>query len=84
MLFDRNYILVMLDTYLDKSGISQAEFAAQLNVHPSLIWQWLNKERPISAIKAREIEGITGGELTRYMLRPDVFGTDPTKKKTRA
>lgn len=73
---------LLLD-YLDKSGLTQTRFAGMVGVHPSMIWQWIRDERPISAISAREIEAATDGALTRYQLRSDVFGDDPSRRKTK-
>lgn len=71
----------MIEQYLAENEMSQVDFANLVNVHPSMVWQWINNERPISAIKAREIEEATSGAITRYMLRPDVFGSEPERKR---
>lgn len=43
----------------------------------SHIWDWLNKsKRGVPAEYCRAIETITEGQITRAMLRPDVFGDD--------
>lgn len=47
------------------------------NIRQQHIWKWLQKGR-VPAEYAMTIEGITGGAVTRYDLRPDVFGPPPT------
>lgn len=47
------------------------------NVPPSLVWQWLTGRRPIAAHHCIPIERAADGKVTRYDLRPDVFGDPP-------
>lgn len=56
---------------------SQSALAKTLSVPPALVWQWLNNKRPIAAKHCIAIETATGGVVTRYDLRPDVFGAAP-------
>lgn len=58
---------------------SQAEFARQLGLAQTVVWQWLNGLRPVPAHHCIRIEDVTNGSVTRYELRPDVFG--PTSDK---
>ncbi len=51
------------------------------NVRQQHIWKWLQKGC-VPAEYAMTIEGITGGAVTRYDLRPDVFGPPPTPSDT--
>jgi len=53
----------------------------RINVRQQHIWKWLQKGR-VPAEYAMTIEGITGGAVTRYDLRPDVFGQPPTPSDT--
>lgn len=39
------------------------------------IYHWLNSRVP--AERCQAIEDVTAGEVTRYQLRPDVFGDAP-------
>lgn len=49
-----------------------------LAVRQQYIWKWLRSESFVPpAEHCRAIEDITNGEVTRYDLRPDVFGTSP-------
>lgn len=41
------------------------------------ISQWVTKRRPLPARHCLKIEMITGGKVTRYALRPDIFGKPP-------
>jgi len=59
--------------YLRKQGIKQSDFATRLNVTPGLVSQWLSGKTAITAERAKQIEDATDGELTRAMLRPDLF-----------
>jgi DNA-binding transcriptional regulator YdaS (Cro superfamily) len=45
--------------------------AKALNIEVSVIYNWFSRGR-ISAKKAIEAEEITGGAVTKQMLRPDV------------
>ncbi|GAB2507279.1 helix-turn-helix domain-containing protein [Microbulbifer agarilyticus] len=46
--------------------------------------QWVKGVRPIPATHCVAIERITGGAVTRYELRPDVFGPAPTGELKKA
>lgn len=59
--------------YLDKHGLSQQQFADQIEVSPGLVWQWLNGRTRITAERAKDIERRTKGEIKCHELRPDVF-----------
>ena len=42
------------------------------------VWKWLNRTQlGVPAEYCRAIEGLTQGQVTRYDLRPDVFGEAP-------
>lgn len=43
------------------------------------VWNWLNRDKQTPAEYARLIEGIVEGQVTRYALRPDVFGPAPNR-----
>jgi DNA-binding transcriptional regulator YdaS (Cro superfamily) len=48
----------------------------EVKVSQAHVWNWLNSNSPMPpAEHCRAIEEITNGEITRYNLRPDVFGT---------
>ena len=55
---------------------SQSELARRLGIRQGYIWKWLRSGR-VSAEYCRAIEQATGGKVTRYDLRPDVFGSAP-------
>jgi DNA-binding transcriptional regulator YdaS (Cro superfamily) len=59
---------------------SRVALASALGVSPSLVWQWLNGKRPVAASHCRAIEAATNGAVTRYELRPDVFGDAPEQQ----
>lgn len=69
---------------------SQAEFARRLDVigqaqTPPIrcgsghVWAWVNRDKKISEVWARHAETVVGAQVTRYELRPDVFG-EPDQK----
>lgn len=46
------------------------------------VWKWLNRtRRGVPAEYCRRIEELTGGQVTRYELRPDVFGEAPAREE---
>lgn len=54
---------------------SQAELARKLDVSDMAVSQW--KKRGVPPERCRDIEAATGGAVTRYELRPDIFGPAP-------
>ena len=56
---------------VEKAG-GQAALALAIGVSPQLVWQWVNGRRPVAPRHCIPIETATG--VTRYELRPDVFG----------
>ncbi|UGB46968.1 helix-turn-helix domain-containing protein [Frateuria edaphi] len=54
---------------------AQAELARRINVAPQLVWQWCDGRRPVPAHRCLAIEQATNGVVTRFDLRPDVFGS---------
>lgn len=62
-----------IKTYLEQTGVSQAEFARRLEVTPSMVSQWMSQYRPIAAEKVIPIERATGGSCARWELRPDIY-----------
>lgn len=52
------------------AGISGKQLSYQA------VQKWLTK-RSVPADRCVAIEQVTGGEVTRYQLRPDVFGEAP-------
>lgn len=59
------------DTYRSRS-----RFAAALGVTPEAVRKWERSRVP--AERCLEIEAISNGAVSRYDLRPDVFGPAPT------
>ena len=62
-----------LQAYLAKHGLTQEEFGKSIKASQGLVWQWLNGRIRVKAERAREIERVTGGEVTAHELRPDIF-----------
>lgn len=61
---------------------SQAALAREIGCTPAHVWNWVNREnsKGTPAEFCRAIESATSGQVTRYDLRPDVFGEAPTKE----
>jgi DNA-binding transcriptional regulator YdaS (Cro superfamily) len=67
-----------LQAFLDSEatkpdGMKRSQLARALEVHPSLISQWLSGHRPIAAEQVLPIEKATGGRVSRHDLRPDIY-----------
>ena len=60
---------------------SQKALAEAIGAAPALVWQWANDKRPVAAKHCIAIETATKGAVTRYELRPDVFGPAPAKHR---
>ena len=60
---------------------TQVELAAAISVTPQAVSGWVNGKRPVPAERCIAIEEATGGNVTRYDLRPDVFGEAPAKAR---
>jgi DNA-binding transcriptional regulator YdaS (Cro superfamily) len=74
-----------LKTYLHNYS-TQAALAARLKVTQGLVHQWISGRTRITAERCLDIERATGGVVTRYELRPDVFDVPPSRvrRKKRA
>lgn len=53
---------------------SQAALARAVGVKQAHIWNWLNRDKKVPGEFVMRIEQATGGQVTRYELRPDIFG----------
>lgn len=53
---------------------NQNALARRLNISPQAVNQWVRGLGRITAERALEIEQATDGQVTRYELRPDLFG----------
>jgi DNA-binding transcriptional regulator YdaS (Cro superfamily) len=52
----------------------QANLAKAIGVSASFVNQWVTGVRPVPPTRCRSVEEATGGAVTRFDLRPDVFG----------
>lgn len=66
-----------LEISIFKSG-GQSALARALGVTPQAVQQWVKADR-VPAEQCIAVENALNGELTRYQLRPDVFGPCPEK-----
>lgn len=75
----------MMDTNSPKEALQRAveivggqtAMARICNVQQPHVWNWLNKSEKAPAEKVLAIEEATKGQISRYALRPDVFGPAP-------
>lgn len=54
-----------------------AAFARALELKPPTVHQWLDGSREVPAAQCLKIETVTNGTVTRYDLRPTIFGPRP-------
>jgi DNA-binding transcriptional regulator YdaS (Cro superfamily) len=66
------------------SSAGQAALARAIKVQSQVVWQWADGRRPVPAHHCLAIEAACGGAVTRYDLRPDVFGAPPKPKRKAA
>jgi DNA-binding transcriptional regulator YdaS (Cro superfamily) len=62
---------------------TQEELAARLGIKSPSISGWRNRNK-VPSERCIAIEQATKGEVTRYELRPDVFGEAPKPKRKAA
>lgn len=62
---------------------SQGKLAALLGKQQGHVGKWLHRDRKVPAEMCIAIERATGGKVTRYELRPDVFGDPPVNGRRR-
>ena len=63
--------------YRKKNGLSQAAFAKLIGIRQTAVSNYENEIRKPNFKMAITIERVTMGQITRYELRPDVFGPAP-------
>ena len=51
---------------------SQNKLAKALGVSRQAVYQWMEGKVPAERVLA--VEELTGGQVTRYDLRPDIYG----------
>lgn len=61
-----------------------SRMAKMLGVSGPTVYQWIDGQRPIPPRWCIPIEQATAGAVTRYDLRPDVFGEAPAPSKIEA
>ncbi|WP_010323009.1 transcriptional regulator [Marinobacterium stanieri] len=65
-----------IQLYADKG--KQQGLAEACDVSQGMVSGWLHNRYEITWEMAKRIEKATGGSITRYDLRPDIFGDKPT------
>lgn len=59
--------------YLKKRRCTQSAFAKLVGVSPTTVCLWISGKKRASAKRARHIEKVTGGDITRVDMRADIF-----------
>lgn len=65
--------IVALNRAIEFLG-GQSALARACGVKQGHVWHWLNKSRKVPADYVLTIEAATNGAVSRYELRPDIFG----------
>lgn len=65
--------IVALNRAIEVLG-GQSALARACGVRQGHVWHWLNKSRKVPGDYVLTIEAATNGAVTRYELRPDIFG----------
>lgn len=60
---------------------SQAAMAKAVGVSQPFVNDMLHSRKRVPAELCQKMEAATNGAVTRYELRPDVFGEAPVKRK---
>ena len=68
-----------IEEAVNKTG-SQLRLANEIGVEPARVWNWVHRDKKVPAEYCIAIESATAGAVTRYDLRPDVFGDAPTER----
>ena len=72
-----NYHPPMNTKYLEKAikiAGGQTALAKLIGRRQSHVSTWLYRDKKVPAVAARLIDEALDGQVTRYQLRPDVFG----------
>lgn len=74
-----------LAAYRNANGLTVADLRRKLEaggvvVSHEAVRRWLT-DLPVSPKHMAAIEAATGGHVTRYDLRPDIFGPAPRKRR---
>jgi DNA-binding transcriptional regulator YdaS (Cro superfamily) len=69
-----------LNEYVSHERGLQRQIALTLGISPVLISQWSSGSRQVPAERCLAIEKATSGKVTRYDLRPDIFGSAPSEE----
>lgn len=59
----------------------QSQLAKAVGVKQQHVWNWLNRDMKPAAGRVLAIEEAVAGRVTRYQLRPDVFGSTPRTRR---
>lgn len=63
---------------IKQSGLTQTEFAAEIGYSQSQVSHWVTGIKPVPPKACRAIEALPSVTVTRYDLRPEIFGDQET------
>lgn len=71
-----------LATYASDAGLNAPQLRAKLalqgvKVSTEIVRRWMKGMQPVGVKSVPALESVTEGKVTRYDLRPDVFGDRP-------
>lgn len=66
-----------LEAALEREALTQTELASLTGFTPQAVHNWT--VRGVPAERCPLIEQVTDARITRYELRPDVFGNPPAR-----
>ena len=67
-----------LDDAIEAAG-GVGKLAKALGIRQSAVSNWRMRGGRVPAERCPAIESAVHGQVTRYALRPDIFGTEPNK-----
>jgi len=73
----------VLADYIENMDRRKA-LAAAVGSDPDYIWQIATGRRKASFKLAQRIHDETSGEVSKHILRPDIFGEAPKRRQARA
>lgn len=70
-----------ITSYLQKTGITATAFAKKAECSQPSMSLYMSKSRKPGHKAVLRIEKASGNEVTRYDLRPDIYGERPKRRK---
>lgn len=71
----------IIGTYLKRANLTQKEFAKRIGVSQTTVWYWSTGKLRVTPDRAKQIESVTNGEITRKDLYQELFSTDSLERQ---